>query len=242
MVRLSAFAIFVSSVTAFDEYRKEVDLETSEEGFYRSRHQIQPRRMKQLAAQLVERHGFANYTKIYGYGCYCLNLGERPMSGMVQGVEPVDEIDQVCQKYTQCVKCLKHDHGDYCQPESINYEYYFDENGETVCPTDNKCRKNLCECDKFLAEALDGKFEAYKSENHVFGGFEFSTMCEKTKLPNSGQNRTQECCGEYPTRKPFLAGGSRDLVCCDNVAPMQVMTRSLCESLGPKQDKILRRN
>ena len=54
-----------------------LDQPSSDEGFYRSRHQIQPRRMKQLQAQLVNRHGFRNYTKIYGYGCYCLNLGER---------------------------------------------------------------------------------------------------------------------------------------------------------------------
>merc|ERR1712193_520539 len=79
--------------------------------------------MKQLQAQLVNRHGFRNFTKIYGYGCYCLNLGERPMTGMVQGVEPVDEIDRVCQKYTQCIKCLKHDHGDSCQPETVSIHF-----------------------------------------------------------------------------------------------------------------------
>ncbi|CBY39064.1 unnamed protein product [Oikopleura dioica] len=217
-----------------------LDQPSSDEGFYRSRHQIQPRRMKQLQAQLVNRHGFRNYTKIYGYGCYCLNLGERPMTGMVQGVEPIDEIDRVCQKYTQCVKCLKHDHGDSCQPESVNYEFSTSDDGETICSTESNCKKNLCECDKFLAEALDDKFELYKEENHVFGGFEFSTMCEKTRPANSGQNRSQECCGNYPTRKPFLAGGNRDLVCCDNVSPVQVMTRSSCENIGPDQVKNLR--
>ena len=69
-----SFSIFL----AFDdEYKEPLDLSASEEGFYRSRLQIQPRRMKQLQAQLVGRHGMRNFTKIYGYGCYCLNLGER---------------------------------------------------------------------------------------------------------------------------------------------------------------------
>ena len=46
----------------------------------------------------------------------------------------------------------------------VNYEFSTDDNGGTICPTENNCKKNLCECDKFLAEALDNKIELYKAE------------------------------------------------------------------------------
>ena len=81
-----------------------------------------PRKMVQLSSMFQYRHGMQNYLKTYGYGCYCLNLGEKPMSGMVRGVEPVDEMDRHCYRYTQCIKCLKIDHGDHCTPENIQYE------------------------------------------------------------------------------------------------------------------------
>ena len=90
-----------------------------------------PRKMVQLSSMFQHRHGLDNYLKTYGYGyrkifeifqqirknwssqffpfdsvksffrCYCLNLGEKPMSGMVSGVEPIDELDHHCYRYTQ---------------------------------------------------------------------------------------------------------------------------------------------
>ena len=38
------------------------------------------------------------------FRCYCLNLGEKPMSGMVSGVEPIDELDHHCYRYTQEIR------------------------------------------------------------------------------------------------------------------------------------------
>lgn len=30
----------------------------------------------------------------YSYGCYCLNLGDRPLTGILGGYKPTDEIDE----------------------------------------------------------------------------------------------------------------------------------------------------
>ena len=43
---------------------------------------------------------YFGYVKSF-FRCYCLNLGEKPMSGMVSGVEPIDELDHHCYRYTQ---------------------------------------------------------------------------------------------------------------------------------------------
>ena len=80
-----------------------------------------PRKMEQLSTIFQHRHGLANYHRTYGYGCYCLNLGDKPMTGMVSGVEPVDEMDRHCYKYTQCIKCLRMDHNSDCKPETTTY-------------------------------------------------------------------------------------------------------------------------
>ena len=39
--------------------------------------------------------------KVYGYGCYCFNLGDRPLSGIMTGVYPVDNKDMHCFEFTK---------------------------------------------------------------------------------------------------------------------------------------------
>ena len=64
-----------------------------------------------------------NFIKIYGYGCYCLNLGDRPLTGNLSGVEPVDETDALCHKWTKCNRCARHDHDEFCTPETVKYKF-----------------------------------------------------------------------------------------------------------------------
>ena len=43
------------------------------------------------------RNEFNNHTlllRFYAYGCYCLNLGDRPMAGIMTGMEPADLLDE----------------------------------------------------------------------------------------------------------------------------------------------------
>ena len=58
--------------------------------------------------------------KLHGYGCYCLNLGDRPLSSSTYGVDPRDEIDQLCRSWTRCNKCSGIDI-DGCTPETKGY-------------------------------------------------------------------------------------------------------------------------
>ena len=43
-----------------------------------------------------------------------------------QGVTPLDLKDELCHKYTQCVKCAKIQHSDFCTPENRVYEVQLD--------------------------------------------------------------------------------------------------------------------
>jgi len=206
--------------------------------YHRNRrsNQFLPRKMEQLSAMFQKAHGMSNYLKTYGYGCYCLNLGEKPMTGLVSGVEPIDEMDRHCYRYTQCIKCLKIDHGDHCTPENAKYEYSYGENDAIQCdnPVDS-CRYNLCECDRMLVEGFGDKFKHHNPDYHIFGDFDFQTQCEERKHDGNDvineTPRVPQCCGEYPNRKAFMAGGAKDKVCCTNVTPNIAMVRSECDAL-----------
>ena len=32
--------------------------------------------------------------KFYSYGCYCLNIGDRPLTGILNGFKPHDKVDE----------------------------------------------------------------------------------------------------------------------------------------------------
>ena len=55
---------------------------------------LQARRYAQFEAMF--RQTFQNHTlllRFYAYGCYCLNLGDRPLAGIMTGMEPADLLD-----------------------------------------------------------------------------------------------------------------------------------------------------
>ena len=80
------------------------------------------RRYKQTYGMFKRFYTFDQWIKIYGYGCYCLNLGDSPMSGSTHGVSAVDDTDRHCQKWTRCNKCASIDTGNKeCKPETVNY-------------------------------------------------------------------------------------------------------------------------
>jgi len=61
-----------------------------------------------LAAKLASSRRYANFErmfktefpthemllKFYSYGCYCLNIGDRPLTGILSGYQPQDKIDE----------------------------------------------------------------------------------------------------------------------------------------------------
>ena len=43
-------------------------------------------------------------------------------------------------------------------------------------------------------------------------------MCEQRKPNgNDGEKRRAKCCGDFPQRKPFMANGNKDKVCCESL-------------------------
>merc|ERR1712193_298516 len=104
---------------------------------------------------------------VYGYGCYCLNLGDRPLSGAMAGVIPVDDKDRHCFEFTKCNRCVTFDHGPDCTPEQINYNYELveDDNGTVTVGT---CQNAICECDKDMIKGFANFLDVHNAQFHAF--------------------------------------------------------------------------
>ena len=81
----------------------------------------QERRWAQVKGMFLSLYSKRDLYDFYGYGCYCLSLGDRPMSGNTFGRTPVDAKDTHCYNWQQCAKCAKVDHGSDCLSELTNY-------------------------------------------------------------------------------------------------------------------------
>ena len=55
---------------------------------------VASRRYAQFEHQFLNSFTRAELLKFYSYGCYCLNLGDRPLTGILAGYRPQDEIDE----------------------------------------------------------------------------------------------------------------------------------------------------
>ena len=98
--------------------------------------------------------------------------------------QPLDNIDRACFDFKQCYHCLKEqDHlgnipteSGKCIGEEVEYAYNLnvdDQTGEKSIECTNRpgtCARNICECDKKLAEQLS-KYESEWDESlHEFKG------------------------------------------------------------------------
>ena len=101
------------------------------------------------------------------YGCYCFQS-----SGLIGSVkhEPVDQIDEACKAYRNCITC--HNYRYYDQVgEGCSYdEHFYDYDIHTGCEAEQKCQLDLCRCDKRLAdrvaELFDSQYEPiFRAEN-----------------------------------------------------------------------------
>ena len=64
-----------------------------------------------------------------GYGCHC-NQNDNHTLGKGQ---PVDEIDKICQKMNNAIKCVKMEL-ENCDPNTP-YQWKMKKNGEIICGT-----------------------------------------------------------------------------------------------------------
>ncbi|CBY36796.1 unnamed protein product [Oikopleura dioica] len=175
------------------------------------------RRYKQFSTMFNSLYTPSQLTRAYGYGCYCLNLGDRPLSGTMTGVYPMDAKDQHCFDFVRCNRCVTFDFGPECTPEQVAYEFV--QNGTSITCTNesNTCEQAICECDKDSVLGFANVIDIYDPTLHAFNGFEPITGCDY-RIPPPGQPKPElDCCGEYPKRRPY--NKNKDSVakyqCCD---------------------------
>merc|ERR1712113_1348690 len=90
--------------------------------------------------------------KMWAYGCHCMYLGDRPLSGMGSG-KPVDVFDKICQDYKNCQKCAREEHGETCIGEFVEYNMDTTQGKVLKCKSKGgSCERELCECDKKFAQ------------------------------------------------------------------------------------------
>jgi len=144
---------------------------------------------------------------IQNYGCHCYPGYSKTPGGRGQAVDGQDEI---CRRLARCHQCVMLDHGDTCNPADDGYKYEIDNSAGTISCAKNtdQCKMDSCLCDKQFAEDLgamwdDSSFDLFywknKNNNPPGGTFDYDTTCQAQGF---GQVNN-DCCGTYPTRKPF---------------------------------------
>lgn len=145
---------------------------------------------------------------VRNYGCHCFQEQEKIVGGRGK---PVDEQDSLCRRLQQCHTCVAMDHTNKCDPDVGNYRYTIDGTLKTISCSENtdNCKRNACECDKafaldFAAIWDDNKFNRYywKNKYNLKAGNPTFDMEETCKITGFGSPK-DECCGEYPSRKPY---------------------------------------
>jgi len=150
------------------------------------------------------------WSKFSGYGCYCFQSYDNEF-WKGQGL-PKDDIDKSCRSLSMCYHCIQSE--ETCSPD-VKYEFIGLEDSATgdraiMClnPT-GSCERNVCECDKRMAEELRRESETFNViYDSQFALFDAATQCEK----QVGTPAWDACCGTYPTRFPYSTEGSR--ACC----------------------------
>ena len=159
----------------------------------------------------------------YSYGCHC-SLEQN--AGKIYTGKPVDPSDRACRDHSLCYRCLRAEYnapGETCDGNSDGYRADLYKDIETdkrwvECKDSiGSCRKNICECDKALAQNLLANLSSYDpryyiSEKIVFSKwFDKSVVCSKQKtLPEKnvvGRNKEKKekiigfvgCCGDRTT-------------------------------------------
>jgi len=189
--------------------------------------EFQERKFRNLKILVLFLQAEKKFGKYCYYGCHCLPEGSHDLAQGGFGV-PKDNIDKSCRRFGQCYKCLLEEHKDdefnisgntVCKGEEIGYQVDLidDVNGfngrSIICLNKpGSCRRNICECDKQLAESL-AQYESEWVETYHSrrGDFERESECEVPQGPSGAQ--FEECCGDrttFPLNEP-----RNSAQCCD---------------------------
>lgn len=181
------------------------------------------RNLKILVLYLQKEQKFGRYCY---YGCHCLPEGSHDLAKGGYG-KPKDNIDNSCRRFGQCYKCLLDEHKDdvfnikghtECKGEEIGYNATLVEaDGQNprsiICLNKlGSCRRNICECDKQLAENLALYEDQWDESLHSRRG-DFNREQECETIGARVGPTFQECCGDRTTF-PFNEPRS-SFQCCD---------------------------
>jgi len=177
------------------------------------------KRYTQLKDMFVALYSEDEFYDFYGYGCYCLSLGDRPMSANSFQRQPVDEKDSHCYQYALCNKCAKIDNDHTCISEMTNYGFNVDENSkEITCKNKSGCKRSICECDKAFVLGAAEAMKKHKPENSIWNEphrFDYNDKCTAERTNPASKGVTMQCCGAPGHRVPY---NDNHTCCPDGIA------------------------
>jgi len=176
------------------------------------------RRYKQLMTQINFYDPDFDPRKYWGYGCNCFGLGDRPMSEGLNNIA-VDELDESCKKYKECLKCATMEHGDECIPEFKSYRF-LPEQGQIQCKNKaGTCERALCECDNLLARSHTIAAEQWDIQYHTFyGGWTYTEEACNHRPKSATQTKTLQkgCCNNAKKTTHYSLFSTNRQECCSN--------------------------
>ncbi|CBY13147.1 unnamed protein product [Oikopleura dioica] len=123
---------------------------------------------------------------------YNPSFDKRDLYYMGKG-RPVDEIDSVCLKYKQCLKCARNEFSDSCMNEFVFYGVAMNGNQPQCTDEAGTCGRKLCDCDKEFAKTVVDEMPV-----HNFGYHYFNTDFDRESVCREGDGTgtsDMQCCG-----------------------------------------------
>ncbi|CAG5102009.1 Oidioi.mRNA.OKI2018_I69.chr1.g100.t1.cds [Oikopleura dioica] len=151
--------------------------------------------------------------KYWNYGCNCFIQGSDDGVIVKRGKgTPVDDLDNACKLYRDCLKCAREIHGESCIDDIKNYNVNIDRKKCRDRP--GTCVRAVCECDAmFAAKHADSlhQFNDFFNISSSTSGWDPKTDCA------FGKKRGQmipKCCNSRAG--PASIYNERTKECCSN--------------------------
>lgn len=188
----------------------------------------QVRKFKHIASLIMYLQLVPILGKYVYYGCYCFTNAQYDLDAGHGNA--VDEIDKACKSFHHCYSCLKYDFvrdqgQENCDGTSRSYRFrgFIDPVTKVKhieCLNEpGSCKRSICECDKKLAMDLRELEFTWNIYHHQkWGGFDKSECKIQTRKAGYEEGEVlRKCCGNYPTRYPFIAkaGDGQETACCN---------------------------
>lgn len=168
----------------------------------------------------------------WAYGCNCmLMIGDKGLERSSYGA-PVDDMDKVCKKLTDCYKCVRQQFGPSCTPETTEYDIFFRGQEILVGNRPGTCERALYECDLQYSKSLGTALQTFNMQYNFFYGFDpisDKSVCsnkatvstdDTSAVSNSGFGQIRDvqldvqCCGSR--RSYYQTYNSKLKQCCRN--------------------------